>query len=499
METRQTDVLIVGSGLAGLYTALHIDLALSVLFVTKDAVDISSSWLAQGGIAAAISPEDSPQSHFEDTLIAGDHLCDERAVQVLVDEGPRDIRRLVNMRVPFDLDDEGDLAITREGGHTKNRIVHAGGDATGRETVKVLAGMVAQRPNVNFAAGSFLVELLVEDGQVCGAVIVQDGVLYAVSARCVVLATGGCGQIYSRTTNPSIATGDGIAAAARAGAALRNMEFIQFHPTALYDDKTPGRAFLISEAVRGEGALLKNADGERFMPGQHPMAELAPRDIVARANVREMARTGSPCVYLDATVIPPEKLRVHFPTIMGECARRGIDIEKTPIPVCPAQHYLMGGVAVDLYAQTTIPGLFAVGEASCTGVHGANRLASNSMLECLVFGRRCAQKISETPVNIKLKAAPAGYVPSDVLASFDGEKIKTEIREICDRDAGVVRRKAGLTGGLAQMREILRRLEAAPSAEKSWWECRNMAQTACAVLDAALARPESRGGHYRED
>lgn len=506
MERITTDVLIVGSGLAGLYTAIHIDLASKVLFVTKENAELSNSWLAQGGIAAAVSKEDAPAIHFEDTLTAGAGLCDPEAVQILVDEGPRDIRRLINMRVPFDLDEEGDLAITREGGHTRNRVVHAGGDATGRETVKVLTVMAAQRPNVSFWGNSFLCELLVSEGRVSGALILKDGTLQIVSAGCVVLATGGMGQIYSVTTNPDVATGDGLSAAKRAGAALRNMEFIQFHPTALYDPKTAGRAFLISEAVRGEGARLVNKKGERFMEGQHPMAEMAPRDVVARGIIRELEQSGEPCVFLDLSVIAPERIAERFPTIRKECLSRGIDITADWIPVYPAQHYLVGGIQTDLFAETTLPGLFAVGETSCTGVHGANRLASNSMLECLVFGRRAAERINalaekgclNPPEDNPDHLAEHPALPEDTVLE-DCTALQRDIRQICDSAAGVIRNESGLKEGLRAIGEVRARLGEPMKRNRTWLETRNMADTAESILQAALLRKESRGTHYREN
>lgn len=498
-EAAQTyDTLIIGSGIAGLYAALNLDPTVSCAILTKEGVDISNSWLAQGGIAAAVSKDDRPQFHYEDTLTAGAGLCDKQAVRVLVDEGPGDIDTLVSLNVPFDLDEDGDLQIGREGGHRRNRIVHAHGDATGRETVKTLAALAAARPNISFLQNAFLVDILTENGRATGVVVWQDGYkIYA--ARSIILCTGGIGNIYIHSTNPSVATGDGLAAAMRAGARLKNMEFIQFHPTGLYCSTPESRSFLISEALRGEGAVLRNQAGERFMAGQHPMAELAPRDIVARGIVREMQKTGTDHVFLDITALSAERLSARFPTIFAECLKRGIDISKQYIPVCPVQHYMMGGIATDLNGMTDIHGLYACGEAAHTGVHGANRLASNSMLECLVFGRRAARHICQVQTKAALKI-PALPVPDAVSGTApDADKLKGRIRSIMSRDGWVIRDKQGLTRGLAQIRDILAVLENSALPDKAHMECLNMAAVSERILSAALAREESVGAHFRKD
>ncbi|MCL1807968.1 MAG: L-aspartate oxidase [Oscillospiraceae bacterium] len=476
----KTDVLIIGSGLAGLYTALHIDERLSVLFVTKESMDASSSWLAQGGIAAAVSKDDAPAYHVEDTIKAGAGLCDEEAVRILAAEGPKDIRRLMDMRVPFDLDEEGDLAITREGGHTRNRVIHAGGDATGRETVRVLMKLAVGKPNVTFLGDCFITQLTLHNGAVSGAQALIKGRTEPISARCTVLATGGLGQIYGKTTNPSVSTGDGFALALLAGAALRDMEFVQFHPTGLYDPERGGNAFLITEAMRGEGAVLRNTAGERFCD------ELAPRDVVSRAIVGEMAKTGEQCVVLDTSSLSAKLFKRRFPTIYEECGKRGIDTAM--IPVCPVQHYQVGGVRVDLHSRSTVPGLYAVGEVSCTGVHGANRLASNSMLECLVFGRRAAMVINSGQWTVdsgQLTVNNADGLPTE---------LKQQIRACCDTYAGIVRSAPGLTKGLEEIKGILS--EGRDHNDREWLETRNMALSAQAVISAALQRRESAGTHY---
>jgi len=496
------DVVVIGAGIAGLYTALHIDDKYSCCILTKEDAEVSNSWLAQGGIAAAISLDDAPVYHFEDTMIAGAGLCDENAVRVLVSEGPSDIRRLVEMQVPFDLDNEGDLDITREGGHRRRRIVHAGGDATGRETVKALAHLVSLKQNVTFMPHNFCVDILTDDsGAVSGcAVLDKTDTLYIIDTPSIVLATGGIGQIYKISTNPSVATGDGLAAAVRAGAKLKDMEFIQFHPTGLWSDRHENRAFLISESVRGEGGLLKNSEGERFMLGKHELNELAPRDIVARAITRELIRSGETHAYIDITSQPREYLEHRFPTIFNECLRRGMDISKVWIPVCPVQHYLIGGIQTDLDARTPVEGLYACGEAASTGVHGANRLASNSMLECLVFGRRAAAHI-----NVRLEgrsAAEASKLPAcenRTLVKRDFAALRIEIQQLMNDCGSVLRNEKGMTRALTRISEISEELKKSYYPGREYIETLNIAALAVDILKAALLRKKSVGAHYRED
>ncbi len=498
----QFDVIIIGAGIAGLYTALHIDEKHSCCILTKEDVEISNSWLAQGGIAAALSIDDAPMYHFEDTIIAGAGLCDENAVRVLVSEGPADVRQLIEMEVPFDLDNEGDLDITREGGHRRRRIVHAGGDATGRETVKALAHLVSLRGNVTFMPHNFCSDILTSDsGKVTGcAVLDGTDTLYIIDSPNVVLATGGIGQVYKISTNPSVATGDGLAAAVRAGAHLKDMEFIQFHPTGLWSDKQENRAFLISESVRGEGGLLKNSDGVRFMVGQHELNELAPRDIVARGITRELIRSGEDHVFVDITSEPRDYLEHRFPTIFTECLRRGIDISKAWIPVCPVQHYLIGGIQTDLDARTSVEGLYACGEAASTGVHGANRLASNSMLECLVFGRRAAEHINgRLAVMDKIEKTALPHPKSRPLVERNFAAIRSEIQQLMNDCGCVLRNEDGLTKALTRISEISKELNESYYPGRMYIETLNIATLAVDILKAALARRESVGAHYRED
>jgi len=497
--TRRFDALIIGAGIAGLYAALNLDSRLSCAILAKEGIDISNSWLAQGGIAAAVAKGDRPRLHFEDTIAAGAGLCDEQAVRVLVDEGPGDIATLVELNVPFDLNPDGDLQISREGGHRLSRVVHAHGDATGRETVKTLAALAAQRPNITLMENAFLVDILTREGRAVGALIEQDG-CRLILARSIILCTGGIGQIYPHSTNPSVATGDGLAAALRAGAALKHMEFVQFHPTGLYSNTPESRAFLISEALRGEGAVLLNGSGRRFMADQHPMAELAPRDIVARGIAAEMHKSGVDHVYLDITRHTAEYLSARFPTIYAECLKRGIDISRDYIPVCPVQHYMMGGIATDLNGMSTLPGLYACGEAACTGVHGANRLASNSMLECLVFGRRAARHISG------LAEGPLPD-PADCLPAWENGRgrlqpdpaIRERIRAVMGQSGGIIRRRQELLAGLRQLETVLEQLDQCVLNDKERLEAYNMTAVAAEILRAALQREQSAGAHYRED
>lgn len=494
------DVLVVGSGLAGLYTALHIDENLTCAVISKEDIQTSNSWLAQGGIAAAVSIDDTPTSHFEDTLVAGAGLCEESAVHVLVDEGPQNIRELVERGVPFDLNEEGDLQITREGGHRKRRVVHAGGDATGRETVKALSLLVEKCENISMMPDCFLVDIITENGAVRGALLCSRREYILVTTPYVVICTGGIGQVYLNSTNPTVATADGLAAAERAGAKLRNMEFIQFHPTGLYIEGHEGSTFLISEAVRGEGGLLVNSAGERFMVGQHPMAELAPRDIVARGIVRELERSGENNAYIDITSESEQSLSARFPTIFGICMEHGINMSKDLIPVCPIQHFMIGGIGTDLMAKTNIPGLFACGEAANNGVHGANRLASNSLLECLVFGSRAAAEINAEASGRKRPEPVSLPEASDrPPAALDTAALRSVIQRTMNDHGYVIRTESGLKKALGIIEDIIDRLESVFIDSLDYYEVYNIAATAKNIVTAALGRRESVGAHYRED
>lgn len=497
LPVEKTDVLIIGSGIAGLYAALNLDTSMKVTVVTKASIEKSNSWLAQGGIASVIAPDDIYESHIEDTLKAGAGLCDEAAVKLLVEEGPSDIRNLCDLSVPFDRDAEGELLITREGGHGRRRIVHCGGDATGRETTRRLGEIALARKNINCLFGTYLVDILTDEDGVCGAVI-SDGQPKVMICSNIIIATGGAGYLYTTTTNPDGAVGDGIAAADRAGASIFGMELVQFHPTTLATDYwISKRAFLISEAVRGEGGILRNSKGEAFMQGKHPLADLAPRDIVTREIIKEMNRTGEDKMFLDVSSMTPEFFAKRFPTIFSECQTRGIDVPKDWIPIRPSQHYLMGGIKTDLDAQTNVKGLYACGECSSTGVHGANRLASNSMLECLVFGRRAATHIKE---NFR-PAKETISLPdnSAKLAEISEEEVRAKIefvRATVTKYAGPVRTPNGMAEGKRIIDELFAEAQNYKLTTETHFCYYNMLSCAKMILDGAIARKESIGAHY---
>lgn len=500
-ETKQYfDVIIIGSGIAGLYTALNLDENISCAVVSKAQVEKSNSWLAQGGIAAVISEEDQFESHFEDTIKAGAGLCDHEAVSFLVKEGPENIKKLISMNVPFDVNAEGDLLVTREGGHTKNRIVHCGGDATGRETVKTLAAIAERTKNITILENLFLVDIITDNEKAVGVILYDHHEYKIYLSTKIVISTGGIGQVFKSTTNPLGATGDGIAAAIRAGAETKNMEFVQFHPTALYNKDNTDQFFLISEAVRGEGGILKNHEGTCFMENVHPMKDLAPRDIVARAIDKELKRTADNHVFLDITSKDKEFLSKRFPTIYNECLSKGIEMSEQYIPVCPVQHFLMGGLKTDLNGMSTIEGLYVCGEAACTGVHGANRLASNSLLECLVFGRQCASHINQTfkqsdEKEIQYRIVQQETVDGDIDIFEERRKIQNTMTEKC----GIIRNEKKMTEGLGQIRSILADLKNLDMTKKEYTEVFNMAMVAQEILQAAINRKNSVGAHYRDD
>jgi len=487
------DLIVVGSGIAGLYAAL--EAPGRVLVVTKGGIEEASTRYAQGGIAAAVGPRDDPSLHLRDTLDAGAGLVDEEAARILCYEASDRIADLVRYGVRFD-SANGAVELGREAAHSHARILHARGDATGLEIELSLSALA--RSHATVLEHALASRLLVEDGAVAGVEVFDDrsGRVRTYRAPAVVLATGGAGRMYRTTTNPPVSTGDGVALAHAAGADVMDMEFTQFHPTALVLPGVP--VFLISEAVRGEGATLFNTRGERFMPRYHERAELAPRDVVARATLREMLETGSHHVLLDATAREPAWLAARFPQIYATCLEAGLDLARDRIPVSPAAHYTMGGVRTNTWGETTVRGLFAVGEVACTGVHGANRLASNSLLETVVFAHRAVQRLVRPPDPLPPPPAPTADARSLQPPIPGGPPPTTEaLRELMWREVGIVRTAEGLRRAVAQLRSWAAAVE--PAEDREGHELRALMTCARIAAEAALAREESRGAHFRED
>ncbi len=516
--TVNADVIVVGSGIAGLTAALELRrLVNKVLIVTKGPLSSGNTVWAQGGIAAALDPEDTGEEHLQDTLIAGAGLCSKQAVRALVTEGPGRVRKLVDRGAHFDTQADGSITLTREGGHHRDRIAHAGGDATGAEISRALVARleaVLSDPRIDVIENAMVVDLLTaapdaegRPGPVCGVTLhvigegTRDGVGAAL-AKAVVVATGGIGQVYLSSTNPASATGDGVAAALRAGATIADMEFVQFHPTVLWQGAAArGQQPLISEAVRGEGAYLLNAAGERFMVGRHELAELAPRDVVSRNIVHVMEEEGSENVFLDCRHLGESFLHERFPTIWDRLEERGIDMAHDLIPVAPAQHFHSGGVLTELNGRSTVRGLYAVGESACSGVHGANRLASNSLVEGLVFATRAAADAAALVADGTLaqmdpvrRAGPASLAPATM---------RPRIQQIAHKGAGPFRTGAGLTDAVKKLADIRRKFHTmdAPVVmpQAAEWETSNVLACAALISTVALAREESRGGHQRID
>ena len=496
--TINADVIVIGSGIAGLTAALSArDKGLSVLLLTKDVLSTGSTSWAQGGIAAALGPGDSPDQHFQDTLEAGAGLCDQESVRILVQEGPAAVKRLINLGATFDLDSSGNVALTREGGHRRDRIAHAGGDATGAEISRALVAKVLADPKVRIFEHALVLDLLKDKNErVCGVTLHVmgkgkiDGVGAAL-ARAVVLATGGLGAVFEQTTNPLVATGDGVALALRAGATVADLEFVQFHPTVLWvGSDSRGSQPLISEAVRGEGAILRNINGEAFMSTIHPMKDLAPRDVVAHAVHEEIIKSGKPYVYLDGTKLGENIWLQRFPNILSSCRKIGIDPLVDLIPVVPAAHYASGGVVSDMTGKTDIPGLFAVGECANTGVHGANRLASNSLLEGLVVAERVANHLTDLP---KQSEPLIENTPTNLI---DG-KVRKDITETTTTGAGAVRNAIGLNKTIDKLSELAKKTTKLSSTQS--WEATNLLTVSSFLSNAALRREESRGSHWRSD
>ncbi|MBI3405493.1 MAG: L-aspartate oxidase [Acidobacteria bacterium] len=500
-KTNEIDYVVVGSGVAGLRAAIELGHAGSVLVMAKSALTESATEYAQGGIAAALSDDDEISLHEQDTIAAGDGLCDAQAVKVLVEEGPTYIHELIEWGTQFDRAGTK-LAFTREGAHSRSRILHAHGDSTGREIARALFARARSIPKIHFEAGAFTTRLLVDDGRVCGLEYLDEkNHLHAIHARAVLLATGGLGQVYRETTNPTVATGDGMAVAYEAGAVLSDLEFVQFHPTALAIKGAP--RFLLSEALRGEGGVLRNVDLERFMKRYNEAGELAPRDIVARAIVAEMQRTKAEHVYLDMTAKNATHVRERFPRIYTTCLQYGVDIGSDLIPVRPAAHYSMGGVKTDLLGRTNLAGLYAAGETAATGVHGANRLASNSLLEGLVFGARAGktmllenQATSKKPT--RAASANTGSSTSSGNTPGDTAELLERARSLIWRDVGIIRAAGGLKHALDEL-AAMKLQGPASGASRAEQELHNVWTLGQLVARCALAREESRGSHYRSD
>ncbi len=496
---RYYDVVVIGSGIGGLTAAVGAARRWKVALISKSVLRDTTTFLAQGGIAAALSEQDSPQLHLEDTLRAGAGLCDEEAVRILVNEGPERVRELMEICPRFDRSG-GDLVLASEGAHSVPRIAHAGGDATGSEVASALAEAMQTGSRVQVLENEFVVDLLTGGGRCIGAVSLnlRRGEFSLNFARAVVLATGGCGQVYSLTTNPAVATGDGMAMAWRAGAAIGDMEFVQFHPTGLYADESP--IFLITEALRGEGAYLVNHAGERFMVGVHPQAELGPRDVVVKEMERQMRESGKEYLFLDATHLDPEMLQRRFPTVYENLEARGYDLARDRIPVAPVSHYMVGGVRTDVWGRTSLPGLYASGEVSNTGVHGANLLASNSLLEGLVFSDRIVRDLDRYLGRVAADDSVALPDPVPSAGNDPGEvkRLRRRLQKLMTRDVGIVRDRDGLERALRELGEIRRSL-APPAAVPEEYELFNMIDVARHIAAAALLRRESRGGHLRQD
>lgn len=496
---RFTDILVIGGGLAGLRAANAVESNQTVLVVTKDHLRESSSNYAQGGIAGVVDPEDCFQSHVTDTLDAGGNLCDPEIVDMVIREGPRRIEELARWGTQFD-HSEGELSLGREGGHSRERIVHARGDATGQEIMRAVIKRTRETSNVDIWENAFTVDLLTYEGRCRGAVIVDDHQQpILVWAKETILCTGGAGQIFRESTNPSVATADGSSLAYRAGVQLRDMEFMQFHPTVLYI--AGSSRSLITEAVRGEGAHLVDTNGDRFMPEYDSRAELAPRDVVSQSIIRQMEKTKHSNVYLDLSHLDAEHVRTRFPGIEEVCAKFGLDITSDRIPVRPGAHYMVGGVTVDRQGRTSMPGLWAAGEVTSSGLHGANRLASNSLLEGLVYGAHAGESASRAAaeVHTKMVAPPIQYPVHTGNESFDVADVRVSLKSLMGRLAGVERHADGLREAADSIRSFAAYVMPHQFNTVEGWELQNLLLSAACMVEAALARTESRGVHFRSD
>lgn len=487
------DVIIVGTGIAGLYTALQLNNKHRVILITKDKTSENNSNLAQGGIAACISKEDDMELHIEDTMRAGSYYNDREAVRILVSEAPENIEMLIELGSNFDRDEKGNLMVTREGGHSKRRVLHSK-DQTGKEIIRALAKEVEERENIKVFEETFVIDLLTNRNKCFGMLVKDNRGTYALYAKATVIAAGGIGQVYRNTTNSKPITGDGIAMAYRAGVKIVDMEFVQFHPTAFYSEKDRKR-FLISEAVRGEGAVLRNSKGEAFMKKYHTLRDLAPRDIVAKAILIEMKNDNEKKVYLDITNRDEEYVKNRFPYIYAECLNRGIDITKDYIPVCPVQHYIMGGIETDYNGKTNIEGLYSCGEAASLGVHGANRLASNSLLDGIVFGNRVAKDINDNMTSENMYEPRLVYKRDREEAECNLKDIREEIQDVMSKYVSIFRRYEELKKAYRIVIDVIDKLYRFDEDSKEYYECINIATIAYIIIESALKRKESLGSH----
>ena len=495
----EKDFIVVGTGIAGLRAALEIAKTEKVTIITKSKIIETNTNYAQGGIAVVLAKEDNFELHIEDTLYAGDGMCDKNSVEILVKEGPERIRELIDLDIKFDRTDDGNLSMTKEAAHSKNRILHAG-DTTGAEIERVLMEAVLKNENIEIKEYNFIVDFLGEHSILAYDTIEKN--YSVINFKGIILATGSIGAVYENTSNPKIATGDGIALAYRAGAVLSDMEFVQFHPTTFYKENTP--RFLISESLRGEGGILRNKYNEKFMNRYHNKSELAPRDIVSRAILSEMDMTESKCVYLDMTHLDKEYLYKRFPNITAFCKDYGIDISKNYIPVSPAAHYMMGGISVDIDGKTSIEHIYAAGEVSRTGVHGANRLASNSLLEGLVFGKRAAETavFESKDIVIKKNKNKFNTVKKPYICYNDLNKLITEFKSIMWEKVGILRDEQGLKEALNKIELIIHKImnyKFSGETIVDGLEFINMLTVGYIIIEASLKRKESRGAHYRLD
>ncbi len=496
MQIFEFDTVIIGSGLAGLTSAYHSSKYGSVAIITKSELDTSNSYYAQGGIAAAIEPGDSPELHLEDTLTAGRGLCDKDAVEILVTEGRERVKEIIEMGMPFDKKN-GKFVLGLEGGHSKRRILHAGGDATGKELTGFILKKVKEQSSVKPFEYTTAVKLLKENNRVTGvqAIDFKTGKNFIFKTKAVILATGGLSRLFTRSTNPHTATGDGIALAYEAGANIADIEFIQFHPSALY---VPGKeAYLISEAVRGEGAWLLNKKGERFMKKIHPLAELAPRDVVAYNIYKQINESDSDYIYLSLKHLDPEVIKTRFSNIYKHLKKLGYDFTSELLPVAPAAHYMVGGIRTNLRAETSVKGLFACGEAAATGVMGANRLASNSLLECLVFGKRASDEAAKLS---QAQAELSELEPLIISKQYENLflQYQNEIAELMTKNLGIVRTAKDIEMAQEKFREIAEKFSDSKN-EYNLLKIKNSATICRLIANAALKREESRGGHIRSD